>query len=69
MIGNFIVFDDVFDSLATIGNLSKPLIFSRANTIFPSLAAGLKYTVGYSRALSTVYGWNERALGKDLIGF
>lgn len=69
MIGGAIIFDDIFDSLAPICDLSKPLVFSGTNTIFPSLTAGLKYSIGDSRTFSTIYGWNGRALSKDLICF
>ena len=69
MISGAIVFDDVFDGLAPIRDLSKPLVFSRTNTMLPSLIAGLKYSICYSRTFSTIYGWNDRALSKDLIRF
>lgn len=69
MIRGAIRLDDVFDSLAPMCDLSKSLVFSRTNTILPSLAAGLKYSIAYSRAFSAVYDWNGRALSKDLVCF
>ena len=69
MIRGIIGLDDVFDSLAPICDLSKPLVFFKTNTIFPSLTAGLKYSIGYFRTFSTIYGWDFRALSKNLIRF
>ena len=69
MIRGTVYLDDVFDSLAPICDLSKPFIFSSGNTIIPSLAARLKYPIGYSMTFLATYGWNGRALSKDLICF
>lgn len=69
MIRGAIIFDDVFDSLAPVCDLSKPLVFSWTNTILPSLTTKLNYSIGYSRTFSTIYGWNCRTLSKDLVCF
>ena len=69
MVRDTVCLDDVFDSLATICDLSKPFILSGGNTVFPSLTAGLKYSIGYSMTFLAAYGWNGRALSKDLICF
>lgn len=69
MIRHAIVLDDVFDSLAPICDLSKPLVFSRTNTILPSLSAGLKYSIGYCRTFSTIDSRSGRTFSKDLIRF
>lgn len=69
MIGGAVISDNVFNSLASICDLSKSPVFSRTNTILPSLITGLKYSIGYGRAFSAVYGWNSRALSKNLVRF
>ena len=69
MIRGTVCLDDVFDGLASICDLSKPFIVSGGDTIFPSLTAGLKYPIGYSMTFLATYGWNGRALSKDLICF
>lgn len=69
MISGAIVSDNVFNSLASVCNLSKPIVFSRANTILSSLTTGLKYSICYGRAFSAVCGWNRRALSKNLVRF
>ena len=66
---NTVCLDDVLDSLASICDLPKPFIVSGGNPIFPSLTAGLKYPIGYSMTFLATYGWNTRALSKDLICF
>ena len=69
MIRNTVCRDDIFNSLAPIRDLSKPFIVSGGNSIFPSLTAGLKYPIGYSMTFLATYGWNGRALSKDLVCF
>ena len=63
------IFNDVFHSLAAVCDLPKSLVFSGAHTILPFLTAGLNYSIGYSGAFSTIYGWNGRALSKNLVRF
>ena len=69
MIRGIVCLDNVFDGLAPICDLSKPFIVSGGNTIFPPLTAGLRYPIGYSITFLATYGWNGRALSKDLICF
>ena len=69
MIRGAIGLDDVFDSLAPICDISKPLVFSRANTVLPFLTVGLENSIGYSRSFSAIYTRNCRALSKNLIRF
>lgn len=69
MISGAVVSDNVFNSLASVCDLSKSLVFSRTDSILPSLTTGLKYSIGYGRAFSAVYDWNSRALSKNLVRF
>ena len=69
MISGAIVSDDIFNSLASVCNLSKSLVFFRTDTILPSLTTRLKYPISCCRAFSAVYGWNGRALSKNLVRF
>lgn len=69
MISGAVVSDDVFDGLASVCNFAESLVFSRTNTILPSLTTGLKHSIGYGRAFSAVYGWDRRALSKNLVRF
>ena len=69
MVRGVIAFDDIFDSLFPVCDTSKSGVLSRTNTVLSSLTAGLKYSISRSRAFSSIYGWDCRALSKNLVRF